>query len=114
MENDEVKLNVRLRRTTTPDLQQIMGLLRNPDVRDWLQTSMSRLLWVSTFQRSALTDWATTFSTRMIESAEKVDNMTVLYRLCGNRLPFACSIIFFVLYPSPCLAPVGALVHYPV
>jgi hypothetical protein len=85
MENDEVKLNVRLRHTTTQDLQQIMGLLRNPDVRDWLQASMSSLLWVNTFRRSGLTDWATTFSTRMIGYAQRVDNMTVLYHLCGNH-----------------------------
>jgi hypothetical protein len=85
MENDELKLNVRLRHTTTQDLQQIMGLLRNPDVRDWLQTSMSSLLWVNTCRRSGLTDWATTFSTRMVKYAEKVDNMTVLYHLCGNH-----------------------------
>jgi hypothetical protein len=85
MENDEVRLNVRLRHTTTRDLQQIMGLLRNPTVRDWLQTSMSSLLWVNTFRRSGLTDWATSFSTRIIKDAEKVDNMTVLYHLCGNH-----------------------------
>jgi hypothetical protein len=85
MDNDKVKLNARLRHTTTQDLQQIMGLLRNPNIRDWLQTSMSSLLWVNAFRKPGLTDWATTFSTRMIEYAEKVDNMTVLCHLCGNH-----------------------------
>jgi hypothetical protein len=83
MDNDKVKLNARLRHTTTQDLQQIMGLLRNTGVREWLQTSMPSLLWVNTFRRPGLTDWATTFSTRMIEFAEKVDGMTVLCHLCG-------------------------------
>ena len=83
MDDDDAKLNVRLRRTTTQDLQQIMGLLRNSVVRDWLQTSMPSLLWVNTFRRSGFTDWATTFSSRVIEYAQKVDNMTVLYHLCG-------------------------------
>lgn len=85
MDNDEAKLNLRLRHTTTQDLQQIMGLLRNPDVRDWLQTSLPSLLWVNTFRRLGLADWATTFATRVIEYAEKVDNMTVLCHLCGNH-----------------------------
>jgi hypothetical protein len=85
MDNEKVKLDARLRHTTTQDLQQIMGLLRNAAVRDWLQTSMTSLLWVNTFRRPGLTDWATTFSTRMIEFAEKVDNMTVLCHLCGNH-----------------------------
>jgi hypothetical protein len=30
------------------------------------------------------------------------------------RPQVSCSIIFFLLYPSPCLAPVDALVHHPV
>jgi len=85
MDNDKVKLNARLRHTTTQDLQQIMGLLRNGGVRDWLQTSMPSLLWVNTFRRPGLTDWATTFSSRMIEFAERVDDMTVLCHLCGNH-----------------------------
>jgi hypothetical protein len=85
MEHDKVKVNARLRHTTTQDLQQTMGLLRNPDVRDWLQTSMPSLLWVNTFRQSGLTDWATMFSTRMIEYAEKVDNMTALCHLCGSH-----------------------------
>ena len=85
MDDDQAKLNARLRHTTTQDLQQIMGLLRQSDVRNWLQTSASSLLWVNTFRCSGLTDWATTFASRVVEYAEKINNMTVLYQFCGTH-----------------------------
>ena len=84
-DDDQAKLNVLLRHTTTQDLQQIMGLLRHSDVRYWLQTSSSSLLWVNTFRRSGLTDWATTFASRVVEYAEKINEMTVLYHFCGTH-----------------------------
>ena len=85
MDDDQAKLNARLRHTTTQDLQQIMGLLGHSDVRNWLQTSASSLLWVNTFRCSGLTDWATTFASRVVEYAEKISNMTVLYQFCGTH-----------------------------
>jgi hypothetical protein len=62
-----------------------MGLLRNEAVRDWLQASSSSLLWVNTYRRAGPADWATAFATRIIEYAGKIDNMMVLYHLCGNH-----------------------------
>jgi hypothetical protein len=84
-DGDDAKLNARLRRITTQDLQQIMGLLRNEAVRDWLQASSSSLIWVNTYRRAGPADWATAFATRMIEYASKIDKMTVLHHLCGNH-----------------------------
>ena len=62
-----------------------MGLLRNEAVRDWLQVSSSSLIWVNTHRRAGPADWATAFATRTIEYASKIDNMMVLYHLCGNH-----------------------------
>jgi hypothetical protein len=62
-----------------------MGLLRNEAVRDWLQASSSGLIWVNTYRQAGPADWATAFATRMIEYASKIDNMMVLYHLCGNH-----------------------------
>lgn len=77
MENDVLKLNVRLRRTTTPDLQQIMGLLMNPDVRDWLQTSMSRLLWSVLFdgRRSLIGNYVLDQDDRVCRKGRQHDSL---------------------------------------
>jgi len=85
LDNDYAKTNVCLRHTNTQDLGQIMGLLRNERMRIWLQTSTSSLIWVNTTRRAGPSDWATAFATRIIEHAAKLDNMTVLYHLCGNH-----------------------------
>jgi hypothetical protein len=84
-DGDDAKLNAQLRHITMQDLQQIMGLLRNEAVRNWLQASSSSLLWVNTYRRAGPADWATAFATRMIEYASKIDNMMVLYHLCGSH-----------------------------
>jgi hypothetical protein len=52
-------------------------------------------------------------------SVEDVARGPIFAHLAAHVLDLACApvrvlIIFFVLYPSPCLAPVGALVHHPV
>jgi hypothetical protein len=85
LDNDHAKTNVRLRHTTTQDLHQIMNLLRNDRMRAWLQASSSGIIWVNSVKRAGPSDWATTFATRIVEYAAKIDNMTVLYHLCGNH-----------------------------
>jgi hypothetical protein len=85
LDNDHAETNVRLRHMTTQDLHQIMSLLRNDRMRAWLQASSSGLIWVNTVKRAGPSDWATAFATRIIEYAAKVDNMVVLYHLCGNH-----------------------------
>jgi hypothetical protein len=54
-------------------------------MRAWLQESSSGIIWVNTVKRAGPSDWATTFATRIVEYAAKIDNMTVLYHLCGNH-----------------------------
>ena len=85
LDEDEARLNTRLKHVTTGDLQQIMGLLQNESVRGWLQTSSSTFLWINTFRRSGLSDWATAFAARIIEFARQIEHMTVLYHFCGNH-----------------------------
>lgn len=85
LDNDVANTNIRLRHTTTQDLQQIMDLLRHGKMRVWLQASTSSLIWVNTFKRAGPSDWTTVFSLRITEYASKVKEMTVLYYLCGNH-----------------------------
>jgi hypothetical protein len=62
-----------------------MSLLRNDRTRAWLQASSSGIIWVNTVKQAGPSDWATTFAIRIVEYAAKIDNMTVLYHLCGNH-----------------------------
>ncbi|KAL9107035.1 MAG: hypothetical protein Q9227_007981 [Pyrenula ochraceoflavens] len=85
LDNDDAQLNMRLKHVTNNDLQQIVGLFQNESVRNWLQTISSTFLWVNTFRGSGRADWATAFATRIIEYSSKIDNMTVVYHMCGNH-----------------------------
>lgn len=87
LDDDHAMTNARLRQTSTQDLHQIISLLRRDVMRAWLQASSSNLLWVNTVKRAGPSDWATTLAIRIIEHAGRLDNMAVLYHLCGNHPP---------------------------
>lgn len=85
MNGDDAQLTARLKHLKIQDLQQCMGLLRHESVREWLQCSHSSLFWVNTHRVVGIADWASAFSSRMIEYAGKIQDMTILYHFCGNH-----------------------------
>ena len=84
-DNDDLKLNVRLKHLTIRDLQSLVDLSRNETVRDWLQASYSSLLWINTFRRSGPADWGTAFSVRLIQNAPKIQGRAIFHHFCGNH-----------------------------
>jgi hypothetical protein len=62
-----------------------MGLLKNEALRDWLESSSSKLVWVNTYRRSGPADWATASAVGMIEHASKINHMMALYHLSRNH-----------------------------
>jgi len=64
-----------------------MGLLKHPSVKAWIESNISSLLWVNTQRVYGIADWASSFATRIIEYAGKIDYLTVLYHFCGNHAP---------------------------
>jgi hypothetical protein len=69
------------------DLQQCMGLLRHESVKAWIETNHSSMLWVNTQKVYGIADWASSFSTKIIEYAGKMEYIMVLYHFCGNHPP---------------------------
>ena len=67
------------------DLQQCVGLLRHGSVKAWVESNRSSLLWINTQKVYGIADWATSFSTRIIEYSGRIEYAMVLYYFCGNR-----------------------------
>ena len=84
-DHDDARLRVRLKHLTPMDIQQCMGLLKHPSVKAWIESNNSSLLWVNTQRVYGIADWASSFATRIIEYAGKIDYLTVLYHFCGNH-----------------------------
>lgn len=84
-DRDDAQLKARLKHLNNVDLQQCVGLLRNDSVKAWLQNSYSSLLWINSYRGLGIADWVSAFSTRLVEHAGRLPEMTVLYHFCGNH-----------------------------
>jgi hypothetical protein len=87
IDHDDARLSVLFKHLTQMDLQQCMGLLRHESVKSWIETNHSSLLWVNTQKVYGIADWASSFSTKIIEYAGKIEYIMVLHHFCGNHPP---------------------------
>ena len=84
-DHDDARLRVIFKYLTKMDLQQCVGLLRHVSVKAWVESNHSSLLWVNTQKVYGIADWATSFSTRIIEYSGRIEYAMVLYYFCGNH-----------------------------
>lgn len=82
---------------TTYDWQHCMALLRHPSMRSWVSTGKSGILWVDTYQGHK-PDWASVFSTHLIDDCARLDYSMVLAHFCqghstGNAVSTAAILI---------------------
>lgn len=55
------------RRSTTSDDQHCLALMMHPDMRAWMTTGGSSLIWVNSYLESRSTDWTTAFATHLVD-----------------------------------------------
>ena len=84
-DHDDARLRVIFKHLTKMDFQQCVGLLRHGSVKAWVESNHSSLLWVNTQKVYGIADWATSFSTRIIEYSGRIEYAMVLYYFCGNH-----------------------------
>lgn len=72
------------RHLTTYDWQHCVALLRHPSMRSWFSTEKSGILWIDTYPGHKL-DWASVFSTRLMDEWARLDHFMVLTHFCQGH-----------------------------
>ena len=89
---------------TTHDWQHCVALLRHPNMRSWMSSEKSALIWVDTYQDHRL-DWASVFSTRLADDCARLDDSVALAHFCQghsnkNAVSTAAILIQSLIYKS--------------
>lgn len=82
----EIHIRAGSRLLTAYDWQHCVALLRHPSMRSWLSTEKSGILWIDTYQVHKL-DWASVFSTRLIDEWARLDYSMVITHFCQGGSP---------------------------
>ena len=78
-------IRLRNRYITAYDYHECVKLLRREEMKHWISSQSSNLLWVNSHRLFGKVDWMTACTTRLIDYAADADQITILRYFCKQQ-----------------------------
>ena len=86
-------VRMRNRYLTAYDYHECVKLLRREEMKHWISSEASNLLWVNSHRLFGRVDWMTAFTTRLIDHAADADHITILRYFCKQQTTISTGLI---------------------